>query len=135
MKGQFKMKDLLSKVPTPIHTTKRKKKSIPTALREAVWIKHMGRNFEGKCRTTWCQNTITAFEFQAGHDIPESKGGSTDISNLYPICSRCNLSMSNHFTFSEWCKLGEVKPEIKSEVKSEPRKFSDYFRCFKPCTS
>lgn len=131
MKGQFKMKDLLSKVPTPIHTTKRKKKSIPTALREAVWIKHMGRNFEGKCRTTWCQNTITAFEFQAGHDIPESKGGSTDISNLYPICSRCNLSMSNHFTFSEWCKLGEVK----SEVKPEPRKFSDYFRCFKPCIS
>jgi len=129
MKKQFKMKELFPTLPPPMH--KRKKRQIPAALREAVWIKHMGRNFEGKCRTTWCPNTITVFDFQSGHDIPESKGGPTDISNLYPICARCNLSMSNHFTFSEWCKLGVVKPE----VKPEPRKFINYFRCFKPYTS
>jgi hypothetical protein len=30
--------------------------------------------------------------------------------NLVPICSRCNLSMSNTYTFDEWSNLG---PESK----------------------
>ena len=52
---------------------------------------------------------MTVFDFQCGHDIPESKGGSTDILNLIPICSRCNSSMSNNYTFQEWCdKSSEV---------------------------
>lgn len=85
------------------------KDKIPRALREQVWITHVGRKFETKCLTTWCQNTITVFDFQCGHNVPESKGGSTDISNLYPICSRCNLSMSDTFTFDEWCKKSGEK--------------------------
>ena len=81
-----------------------KKKSIPKALREAVWLKHCGKAFESKCKTTWCPNTMTVYEFHAGHNIPESRGGATTIDNLVPICSRCNLSMGNTHTFKEWCE-------------------------------
>lgn len=88
-----------------IHHKKRRKQHIPIALREQVWIKQMGKVFHGKCPTTWCQNTITVFDFQSGHDIPESKGGPTTLENLIPLCSRCNNSMGNHFTFKEWCAL------------------------------
>lgn len=79
-----------------------KKKNIPRAVREAVWIQHCGRKFERRCMTAWCKNTITAFDFQTGHNIPESKGGTTTIDNLVPLCSRCNLSMGNQYTFQEW---------------------------------
>ena len=89
------------------------KEKIPKALREQVWITHVGRKFESKCLTTWCKNTITVFDFQSGHNVPESKGGSTDISNLYPICSRCNLSMSDTFTFDEWCKQSKALSKWK----------------------
>jgi len=79
-----------------------RKQTIPKALREAVWITHAGRTFEKKCLTPWCPNIMSVFDFQTGHNIPESKGGPTTIDNLVPICSRCNLSMSNTYTFKEW---------------------------------
>lgn len=80
------------------------KESIPKALREQVWIKQMGRRFEGKCPVKWCQNQINVFDFQCGHNIPESRNGRTDISNLIPLCARCNVSMSNQYTIDEWNK-------------------------------
>lgn len=86
-------------------TPKKRKDTIPTALRESIWIHHMGRQFEGKCRVPWCQNNITVFDFQAGHNLPESKGGPTTFENLVPICGRCNLSMGNRYTISEWSNL------------------------------
>ena len=79
-----------------------KKRKIPAAIREAVWIKHCGRAFEHKCATTWCQNTITAFDFQCGHNIPESKGGTLALTNLYPLCARCNVSMGDRYTIDQW---------------------------------
>lgn len=86
-----------------------RKQKISAALREQVWIQHNGPVFEKKCAVTWCTNTITVFNFQSGHDIPESKGGPTNITNLYPICGKCNLSMSNTYTFKEWCAMYESK--------------------------
>jgi len=85
------------------------KQKISAALREQVWVQQNGHVFEKKCAVTWCTNPITVFNFQCGHDIPESKGGPTNITNLYPICGKCNLSMSNSYTFQEWCKLYESK--------------------------
>ena len=79
-----------------------KKKKIPRAVREAVWLHHCGRKFERRCMTPWCKNNITAFDFQTGHNIPESKGGTTTVDNLIPLCSRCNLSMGTQYTFQEW---------------------------------
>jgi len=78
------------------------KAHIPKALREQVWIQHYGTVFHNKCPTCWCQNRVNVFDFQVGHNVPESKGGSTTIDNLIPICGRCNLSMSNTYTFDEW---------------------------------
>ena len=91
--------------------TKYKKHKIPRALREAVWIHYSGKVFERKCFTPWCKNNINAFDFQTGHRIPESKGGSTAMDNLTPICCRCNLSMGNQYTFAEWCtEFCELRP-------------------------
>lgn len=84
---------------------KYKKGKIPKALREALWLKFCGKSFEVKCHTTWCQNQITAYDFQAGHNVPECRGGPTTLDNLIPICSRCNLSMGSQYTFQEWCAL------------------------------
>jgi hypothetical protein len=50
--------------------------------------------------------------FHCGHNIPESKGGITVLENLLPICSSCNLSMSNNYTIQEWNALGGGKPSL-----------------------
>ena len=78
------------------------KHKIPKAVREQLWLRDMGKKFQGKCMTSWCNNTVTIFDYQCGHNIPESKGGVTALENLVTICSRCNTSMGNQFTFTEW---------------------------------
>jgi hypothetical protein len=83
------------------------KDKIPKALREQVWLTHIGKKYESKCHISWCNNTITVFDFQSGHNFPESKGGATELSNLRPICSRCNLSMGDSYTIDEWVKLSK----------------------------
>jgi hypothetical protein len=88
-----------------VKTAKPAKASIPLALRQQVWLTYVGRAFETKCLVTWCNNKITAFDFDVGHNIPESKGGTLDISNLRPICHKCNISMSNSYTIDEWNQI------------------------------
>ena len=101
--------------------SKRKKMTIPKALREQVWIKHIGKKYESKCPIGWCKNTITVFDFQSGHIIPESKGGPTTLENLMPICSRCNLSMNNQYTITEWNTLGSNDQSFFKRVTSKLR--------------
>ena len=133
------MKQLFEK---PIHSesntevslkqTKKRKQKIPVAIREAIWIKHMGRVFEGKCPTQWCHNTITVFDFHSGHDIPESKGGPTTVENLIPLCARCNTSMSNDYTFHQWNMLSS--PVIVGAVAPVPAPPPPpRFTCWLPC--
>lgn len=107
-----------------------KKKKITGALREAVWIKTMGRTFEGKCPVTWCPNTITVFDFQSGHNIPESKGGSTTLPNLIAICARCNFSMGNQYTIDEWNALHSATPSFPVPPPPPPSRLKRYFCCF-----
>jgi 5-methylcytosine-specific restriction endonuclease McrA len=87
------------------------KKKIPCAFKEQIWLREFGKVYESKCLTKWCKNKINVFDFQSGHNIPESKGGLTIPSNLFPICSRCNQSMGNRFTFDEWNKLNQDKSD------------------------
>lgn len=99
------------------------KDKIPRALREQVWLTHIGKKYETKCTIRWCQNITTVFDFQCGHNVPESKGGVTDISNLRPICSRCNSSMKDNYTIDEWVQLS--KPPSKWKL------FIYKYNCFK----
>ena len=78
------------------------KQPIPKALREQVWLKTSNQQFQVKCPIAWCNNKINVFDFHVGHIIPQSKGGATTISNLKPICARCNLSMSKPYTITEF---------------------------------
>jgi len=97
------MRKSLNKIQPVIEELKRyRKKKIPAALREQVWLHNAGKVYETKCYVRWCLNKITVNDFQCGHDIPESKGGKTELSNLFPICCRCNSSMSNNYTLKEW---------------------------------
>jgi 5-methylcytosine-specific restriction endonuclease McrA len=95
------------KAEKPEKPEKAEKTSIPKALREQVWITHTGRRFETKCLVPWCTNIMTVFDFHVGHDIPESRGGATEIANLKPICARCNLSMGSSYTIHEWASLSK----------------------------
>ena len=82
------------------------KVKIPAALREQVWIHTYGdKYFLQKCSVTWCKTMISPFSFHMGHNVPESKGGATDLNNLQPICARCNLSMGSQYTIDEFSKL------------------------------
>ena len=94
--------------------TTTRKEHIPKAVREQVWLKRMGETYSGKCTVSWCENQITVFDFHVGHNEPESKGGTLSISNLDPICARCNLSMSDSYTITEWEKTFATKPHCCS---------------------
>jgi len=96
------------------------KAKIPKALREQVWLLYMGRVYEAKCTTYWCQNQMTVFDFQVGHCVPESKGGMTTVDNLVPLCSRCNLSMGSQYTTQEWSR----------KFASRQRSWRQFFCCF-----
>ena len=79
------------------------KARIPGALREQVWLLYCGdKLFRQKCWVDWCENIITPFRFEVGHNVPESKGGTLDIDNLRPVCSNCNKSMGNRYTIEEF---------------------------------
>ena len=121
-----------------------KKKNIPTALRREVWIKHNGKVFNAKCKVSWCNNEISPFNFECGHNIPESKGGKTNLDNLLPICSSCNKSMGNRYTIVDFGSIfgnNRIHPELENTQNTQntqipqkiekPRKLKiRWFSCF-----
>jgi hypothetical protein len=95
-----------------------RKQNIPKAIREQCWIQSFGKtSFEHKCYVSWCENIINPFDFHVGHDKPESKGGTLDVDNIKPICARCNLSMSDNYTISEWNELSDKNVSNKQTKK------------------
>jgi 5-methylcytosine-specific restriction endonuclease McrA len=109
--------------------SKKRKQNIPKAVKEQLWIRDMGHVFEGKCKVSWCKNKITVFDFQCGHNIPESKGGETALPNLMAICGRCNTCMGDRYTIDEWSTLHQPPiPPALSNAKS--KSIWRYFRCF-----
>jgi 5-methylcytosine-specific restriction endonuclease McrA len=93
--------------PQPVKTKYRKQK-IPIALRQACWVRQFGETYQHKCFVDWCHRKITCFDFEVGHNLPESKGGTLDLDNLRPICRQCNIGMGNMYTIDEW-RLLKIK--------------------------
>jgi hypothetical protein len=94
----------------PIRLSGNDASNLPKRIREVVWTTYNKETYSSKCYVPWCENIINVFNYQVGHDIPESKGGTYDIDNLRPICSNCNLSMGNKWTIQEWSKLIDNTP-------------------------
>jgi 5-methylcytosine-specific restriction endonuclease McrA len=74
-------------------TIRKRKAHIPKTLRIAIWKANIGL----EVGTTLCMicktNSINQMDFHCGHVIPEAEGGMTCLSNLRPVCAKCNLSM------------------------------------------
>lgn len=117
----FRIKNLfgIPKPSPPSVQHSKKKKPIRKALREQVWIQKAGKVFETKCSTPWCENLMNVFDFHCGHNIPESQGGPTNVDNLIPLCSRCNLSMGDSYTIQQWFAL---QPSVTKQTSSLPPK-------------
>ncbi len=103
---------------SPESKKKSVKTKIPKALREQVWLKYNKRVYDSKCYVWWCNNKINVYDFEVGHNIPESKGGPTTIENLRPICSRCNKSMSDSYSIDKWNNFGAL-PDISGNKDTQ----------------
>lgn len=74
----------------PKQSKKPKKATIPKALRDAVWVRDIGKNYNGNCYV--CQKEVDITSFECAHIIAEVNGGETTLSNLRITCKICNLS-------------------------------------------
>ena len=89
----------LAPLPSRRHTTPstqgaRKRASLPTAVRMAVWNRHFRKESGvGKCYC--CAGVIFQQGFECGHVVAAAKGGSDAIDNLRPVCSICNKSQGD----------------------------------------
>lgn len=93
----------------------KKRASIPQAVREQTWNKWCKQvYFKRKCYVKWCKNIITPFTFQAGHVISNAKGGDTNVNNLRPICTACNLGMGT-MCMREWSR--KYNPKKTKKIK------------------
>jgi hypothetical protein len=69
-----------------------KKKKIPPVKRKKIWENYIGNKASDVC--TCCRETeISMLNYDCGHIVAESEGGTLEISNLRPICKSCNSSM------------------------------------------
>ena len=94
LQGNQNLREYANNFFNGIYKNKSIKKSIPKHTKIALWNgTHGSHKREAECYV--CLRIITSTTFQAGHVIPESKGGTNDIGNLKCICTKCNLSMGN----------------------------------------
>lgn len=95
-KNEVKDTVIINNPDTNINTNvkpKYKKKHIPSTLKRMVWDEYIGANV-GNTKCMCCKTQeIRQIEFTCGHIIAEKEGGETNLKNLRPICSKCNLSM------------------------------------------
>ena len=69
-----------------------KRVKIPQKIRSKVWKKRNGERLVGECFV--CKSQLLFESFECGHIISVYHNGSTELSNLEPICRTCNSDMS-----------------------------------------
>ena len=71
------------------------RKNLNVNVRFAVWNQQFGmRAGVGPCYC--CQQEICWQNYHCGHIIAVAKGGSNELSNLKPVCAKCNYAMNTH---------------------------------------
>jgi hypothetical protein len=73
------------------HVSCENRKRIKKKLRTEVWSKYFEDSRKGKCIV--CVEAIDYDDFQCGHIQSVFYGGSTILTNLEPICCKCNRDM------------------------------------------
>ncbi len=102
------------KIDTTVHLLQfrnlmSKKQSIPKPLKDLVWDTYVGKQYgTGKCRCCWIAE-IDSKSFECGHVKSEATGGKLTVSNLRPICGKCNRSMGkmHFFKFQRLCGFSD----------------------------
>ena len=86
---------------TPIHRNKRGKKRISKKIRDQCWNNKYGPTELVICPVSSCsyQMNKNSNDWHTGHIISEYNGGGIDLSNLNPVCVKCNLDMGT----MNWC--------------------------------
>lgn len=80
---------------TGVKKERKKKEAIPKSVRSHVWNLYIGPTIN-EHRCLCCKKAVIKItEFDCGHVIAESVGGTHEIGNLRPICSACNHAMGS----------------------------------------
>ena len=93
----------------PLTYSAKPKKRIKQWNRDDIWLYHNGSQLkEVKCPC--CQiRIISRDSFSAGHIQAESRGGSSQIENIIPICDDCNGRMGpTHMYWFSWDTYGII---------------------------
>ena len=93
-----------------------RKQHIPKKLKNMIWDKYVGKE-KGIGYCYCCNEEIDSKNFEAGHIIPEARGGPTNAENLRPICSCCNKSMGTQNMDEFRAKYMSPKNKKKEEKK------------------
>jgi 5-methylcytosine-specific restriction endonuclease McrA len=93
-----------------------RKQHIPKKLKNMIWDRYVGKE-KGIGYCYCCNEEIDSKNFEAGHIIPEARGGPTNAENLRPICSCCNKSMGIQNMDEFMAKYMSPKNEKKEEKK------------------
>lgn len=75
--------------PTPVI---KKRKTLPKSIRTQLWDKYFQQTV-GNCPL--CTADMNVNSFQSSHIVSAANGGTDAITNLFPICVGCNLSMGS----------------------------------------
>ncbi|MFQ5620687.1 MAG: HNH endonuclease [Candidatus Nanoarchaeia archaeon] len=74
------------------YTYEGKRRTIPKKVKQDLWFRCFGpKKAEGNCKV--CDDKIHFYDFEVGHIKARARGGTDNLNNLMPICSRCNKSM------------------------------------------
>jgi hypothetical protein len=92
----------------PLTYSAKPKKRIKQWNRDDIWLYHNGPLTQVKCPC--CQiRIISRDSFSAGHIQAESRGGSSQIENIIPICDDCNGRMGPmHMYWFSWDTYGII---------------------------